>query len=108
MILFQDLIAAIPQAVFAGILFKVGYDVFDLETLVGYLRRFASRAETDPEAIFVAHKEMLIIAGTTWVTLWWDLNTAVGVFTLLFYLINKIVQPQNPIRDLKPLEQMAA
>lgn len=104
MILFQDLIALIPQAVFAGILFKVGYDVFDLETLMAYLRRFFGQHPSEPEAIFVAHKEILFIAGTTLVTVLWNLNTAVGVFTLLFYLINKLAQPNNPIRDLKPLE----
>ncbi len=108
MILFQDLIAAIPQAVFAGILFKVGYDVFDQETLLGYLGRFSTRGPTDPDAIFVAHKEMLLIAGTTLVTVLWTLNTAVGIFTLLFYLINKVVQPKNPIRDLKRRETTTA
>ena len=108
MILFQDLIAAIPQAVFAGILFKVGYDVFDQETLLGYLGRFSTRGPTDPDAIFVAHKEMLLITGTTLVTVLWTLNTAVGIFTLLFYLINKVVQPKNPIRDLKRRETTTA
>ena len=108
MVLFQDLIATIPQAVFAGILFKAGYDVCDLDTLVAYLRRFGDRSATDPASVFVAHKEMLIVAGTTLVTVMWDLNTAVGVFTLLFYLVNKVVQPHNPIRDLKPLESPAA
>ena len=29
MLLFQDMLRLIPQAVFAGVLFKVGYDVFD-------------------------------------------------------------------------------
>ena len=108
MVLFQDLIATIPQAVFAGILFKAGYDVCDLDTVLAYVRRFAGRPATDPAAVFVAHKEMLIVAGTTLVTVAWDLNTAVAVFTLLFYLVNKIVQPHNPIRDLKPLERPTA
>ena len=108
MILFQDLIAKIPQAVFAGILFKVGYDVFDQETLLGYLGRFSTRGRTDPDAIFVAHKEMLLIAGTTLVTVLWSLNSAVSIYTLLFYLINKVVQPKNPIRDLKRRESTAA
>lgn len=108
MILFQDLIAKIPQAVFAGILFKVGYDVFDQETLLGYLGRFSTRGPTDPDAIFVAHKEMLLIAGTTLVTVLWSLNSAVSIFTLLFYLINKVVQSKNPIRDLKPRETTTA
>ena len=108
MILFRDLIAAIPQAVFAGILFKVGYDVFDQETLLSYLGRFSTRGPTDPDAIFVAHKEMLLIAGTTLMTVLWTLNAAVGIFTLLFYFINKVVQPKNPIRDLKRRETTMA
>ena len=108
MFLFQDLIAAIPQAVFTGILFKVGYDVFDLDTLLTYLRRFVKRTPGTPSAIFVAHKEILLIVGTTVVTIAWNLNAAVGIFTLLFFLINKVIQPRNPIRDLKPLEEARA
>jgi SulP family sulfate permease len=108
MVLFQDLIAAIPQAVFAGILFKAGYDVFDFETLLAYLGRFYPGDTTAQDGIFVAHKEMLFITGTTLVTVLWDLNMAVGIFTLLFYLMNKIIQPQNPIRDLKQREATTA
>jgi MFS superfamily sulfate permease-like transporter len=108
MVLFQDLIAAIPQAVFAGILFKAGYDVFDFETLLAYLGRFCRGDTTAQDAIFVAHKEMLFITGTTLVTVLWDLNMAVGIFTLLFYLMNKIIQPQNPIRDLQQREATTA
>ena len=36
MMLLRDLIAMIPQAVFAGILFKVGYDVFDFDTVIAF------------------------------------------------------------------------
>ena len=31
MLIFQDLVKHIPAAVFCGVLFKVGYDVFDFE-----------------------------------------------------------------------------
>ena len=41
-------------------------------------------------------------------TVLWTLNAAVGIFTLLFYLINKVVQPKNPIRDLKRRETTTA
>ena len=75
---------------------------------IGYLGRFSTRGPPAPDAIFVAHKEMLLIAGTTLVTVLWTLNTAVGIFTLLFYLINKVVQPKNPIRDLKRRETTTA
>ncbi|MEO1995330.1 MAG: SulP family inorganic anion transporter, partial [Planctomycetaceae bacterium] len=39
MLIFQDYIGAIPVAVFVGILFKVGYDVFDWEPVVTYVRQ---------------------------------------------------------------------
>tara|TARA_Y100000588_G_scaffold394566_1_gene515753 strand:+ start:2139 stop:3473 length:1335 start_codon:yes stop_codon:yes gene_type:complete len=108
MFLFRDLIAIIPQAVFTGILFKVGYEVFDLDTLLAYFSRFVKCPSTARSAIFVAHGEVLLIIGTTLVTIVWNLNAAVGIFTLVFFFINKVLQPQNPIRDLKPLEQPTA
>ena len=111
MILFQDAINLIPKAVFAGILMKVGYDVFDwtpprlyLKELfrhpVANLHHFFSRHDDEP--IFVTNREMVIIIGTTLVTALWDLNIAVGIFTALFYLHNKVLNRKNPIRDLKP------
>ena len=111
MMLFQDLINLIPQAVFSGILLKVGYDVFDWLPLRLYvkewyrersamLHRIFSRHDDEP--IFVTHLEMLMIAGTALVTILYDLNTAVIAFTLLFYLANKIFSKTHPMRDLKP------
>ena len=107
MLLLRDLIAMIPQAVFAGILFKVGYDVFDFEPISTYVRRFAGNHRPASEQEFVAHLEMPLIVGTTLVTFLWDLNVAVVLFTCAFYLINKVIRPQNPIRDLKPDERLA-
>jgi SulP family sulfate permease len=107
MVLLRDLIAMIPQAVFAGILFKVGYDVFDLEPVIGYACRFTECRNRARGAIFVAHLEMPFIVGTTLVTFLWDLNIAVIVFTCAFYLINKVLRPHNPIRDLKPFQGLA-
>ncbi len=106
MMLLRDLIAMIPQAVFAGILFKVGYDVFDFDTVIAYARRFTASHAPAPGAIFVAHLEMPLIAGTTLVTFLWDLNIAVIAFTGVFFLTNKVLRPHNPIRDLKPDERL--
>lgn len=114
MILFQDAINLIPQAVFGGILFKVGYDVFDRLPLRLYLKElfrdpsvvlheFFSRHDDEP--IFVTNREILIIAGTTVVTVVWDLNLAVVLFTAIFYAHNKIFNKKNPMRDLKPVEE---
>lgn len=114
MVLFQDAINLIPQAVFAGILVKVGYDVFDWLPVRLYfkelfrtpsvaLHEFLSRHDDEP--IFVTNREMLIILGTTAVTAIWDLNMAVATFTALFYLHNRILNTANPMRDLKLHEE---
>ncbi|ALC15557.1 sulfate transporter [Desulfuromonas soudanensis] len=111
MILFQDAINLIPKAVFAGVLFKVGYDVFDFRPLRIYckeLTRYRARLITDffnrhdEEPIFVSNREMLLILGTAAVTIAWNLNVAVAGFTALFYLHNRLLCRGNPIRDLIP------
>jgi len=85
MLIFQDYVSLIPVAVFSGILFKVGYDVFDWEPTVIYVQRLFGK----PAAIGttnVGHWDMFFIAGTAAITLVIDLNTAVIVFTVLFYV----------------------
>ena len=81
MLLCQDLVGLIPQAVFAGVLLKVGYDVFDWKTVAALLLR-AQRGTLRPGAI-------LFIAGTTAVTVFVDLSVAVISFTALFYIIRR-------------------
>jgi len=112
MVLLQDAINLIPQAVFSGVLFKVGYDVFDWLPLRLYLKELMRDwhqvahklfSRHDDERIFVTNREILMIAGTTLLTIFWDLNVAVGSFTLLFYLLNRVLLRANPIRDLKPI-----
>ena len=102
MLIFQDYISTIPVAVFTGILFKVGYDVFDWEPCVIYVKRlFGSR---DPLGLInVGHREMFFIAGTAAVTLVADLNTAVIVFTVLFY----VARWKFTVPDLEPVETVA-
>lgn len=114
MILFQNLINLIPQAVFTGILLKVGYDVFDWLPLRLYARewyrqrnamlhRLLSRQDDAP--ILVTHREMALISGTALVTMLYDLNVAVFAFTALFYILNKWLTADNPMRDLKPVSE---
>jgi len=111
MVLFQDWINLIPKAVFVGVLIKVGYDVFDFKPLRLYCKQFAKHRSAmlkqffsrhDDEQVFVTNREMLMILGTTTITVWFDLNTAVAGFTLLFYLHNAWFNRNNPMRDLKP------
>lgn len=102
MLIFQDFIGMIPVSVFTGILFKVGYDVFDWEPFVIYVKRLMGRR--DPRGIIdVGHREMLFICGTAAVTLVKDLNTAVIAFTGLFYLARFKLK----IPDLEPAETLS-
>ena len=91
MLIFQDLIALIPQAVFTGVLIKVGYDVFDWEPVRVYLRSFREpnappASATEPR---VPHLDMLFIAGTTLVTVMVNLNVAVVSFCVLFFVVSR-------------------
>ena len=104
MLLFQDLISLIPQAVFSGLLFKVGYDVFDWTPARLYARGQLGDASSlgtvlarpsDPSRR-VSHAEALFILGTMLVTVLWNLNAAVIGFTVLFYVVRRM----TPISDL--------
>jgi len=111
LVLFQELITMIPKAVFVGVLLKVGWDVFDSIPLRLYARQVAEKrakmfrnffARHDDEPVFVTNRELLMILGTTLVTVFIDLNSAVVCFSVLFYLHNRVLNRRNPMRDLKP------
>ncbi|PCK00547.1 MAG: hypothetical protein COA45_01870 [Zetaproteobacteria bacterium] len=88
--LFKDFFAFIPSAVFCGILFKVGYDVFDWQPLKLYARQMMGKVPKDKSLPgFVSLPEILFISGTMLVTLFYDLNAAVIGFTILFYVVGK-------------------
>ena len=115
--LFQDLLNQIPKAVFVGVLIKVGYDVFDFKPLQIYLTQFMLNRNKllynflnrhDEERIFVTNRELLMISGTAIITVVVNLNVAVAMFTLLFYLHNKLFIKHNPMRDLMPIEETEA
>lgn len=88
-LLLQDAITAVPQAVFAGILFKLGYDVFDWEPL----KQFAQH-RTDKRW----HIELSIIVITAVTTVILNVMYAVTLGTLLFFLLKQLVK--TPMRDL--------
>ena len=111
MVLFQEWIGLIPKAVFVGVLMKVGYDVFDFKPLRLYCKQLTTHraamfknffSRRDDERIFVTNREVLMIIGTSAVTVCFNLNIAVAGFTLLFYLHNRVLNRRNPMRDLKP------
>ena len=100
MFVFQDLIVLIPQAVFTGVLIKVGYDVFDWTPVRIYVDEQLGR-ETGPPAPgdpLVPHFDMFFIAGTTLVTVLVNLNVAVVSFCVLFYVMMRF----TTVPDLEP------
>ncbi len=114
LVLFQDILGFIPQAVFSGILFKVGYDVLDIKPLILYFGELFSGklkffddifSSHLSEKIFVTHREMFLILLTVILTILFDLITAVGISTALFYIINNVFSKNNPMRDLTPVTE---
>jgi SulP family sulfate permease len=98
MLLFQDYINLIPQAVFAGLLIKVGYDVFDWAPVVLYVQDWLRRRAAETRRARVGHLEICLIAGTALVTILVNLNVAVLSFVLLFYILRAL---GNHIPDLQ-------
>lgn len=109
--LFQDLIAYIPQAVFSGVLLKIGLDIVDTRPLILYLKQwrrlgfkmlkpFSDRH--DEEKVFISNREVVMILSTMLASIFWGLSIAIFLLTLIFYLANHTVFSCNPIRDLEP------
>ena len=93
MLIFQDLISLIPQAVFSGVLLKVGYDVFDWVPLRQYCYQVLGQSRTQPR--LVSHFGMALIIGTTLVTVLINLSVAVIAFTIIFYAIRRFLNLED-------------
>jgi sulfate permease, SulP family len=90
---FKDMISLIPAAVFAGVLFKAGWDVFEREYISLYLKRKWSR--------FISRNfQLALIAYTTVITVLFDLNVAVVSGTILFYVLRFVFKKYN-LRDVE-------
>ncbi len=100
MVLFQDLLNYIPQAVFAGVLFKIGWDVFDKDSVIIYINQL-KKIDTGHKFKITNVEMFLFIGGTTLITVIKDLNIAVAVFTVLFILYNKVFFKSKPLQDMR-------
>ena len=100
-ILFQDILNNIPQAVFVGILIKVGHDVFDYDPFELYWAQFRNKVDALKTQIRLSHVELLIIVGCSLVTVFVNLNFAVIGFTIFFYLYNKVIGRDRVLKDMK-------
>jgi SulP family sulfate permease len=114
LLLLQDLIGFIPEAVFSGVLFRLGYDVFDFLPMRLYFKELAKGRlhivenwldRHDDEPIFVTHIEMALIVATMVITGVFNLIAAVVIATLVFYFVQKTIAHGEPLRDLKPFTE---
>lgn len=100
MLLFADLMAYIPQAVFIGILIKVGFDVFDFRPFAVYTRTIR-RQLAGKRVRILNHREMGFLSGTALLTVFVDLILAVGLFSVCFHFFNRIFG-RRWLRDYVP------
>jgi len=113
-LLLQDVIGLIPEAAFSGVLFRLGWDVFDKVPVRLYatevLRHRISFSESwlerhDEENIFVTHLEMALIVLTMVITGVVNLIAAVVLATAAFYFVQKFIAHGDPLRDLQPFTE---
>ncbi len=93
LLIFLDWIRLIPQAVFIGILFKVGYDVFDW-SIVHALSKKLKKQDTPLSLL-----DLPLIILTILVTVFYNLSAAAIGATLIFYVVQKLTN--NALPDLK-------
>lgn len=91
---FKDWIVLIPSAVFAGVLFKAGWDVCDREFVRAYFQRGWMKS-------FNRSFQLFVILLTTLITVLLDLNIAVLVGTITFYAVQKLLKSIE-ITDVEP------
>lgn len=77
MLIFQKFVTLIPQAVFCGVLVKVGYDVFDFEPFIIYIKRAVEGHVDKRRATDVLKKKYLGALAdqeydSTWEDVWAD------------------------------------
>lgn len=95
MLLLQDWLGLIPQAVFIGILLKVGWDVCDRKPIWAFVSRNINR----PNAL-----DFFTIIGTAVVTVY-NLTLAVLLFTVIYYAVTKWKTGRFPLPQ-EPTDQI--
>lgn len=88
--IFLDWIQLIPQSVFIGVLFKVGYDVFDWGVVKEARKKLSGRATP------LSWKDLPLIVLTVLATVFFNLSVAAIGATILFYIIQKLTNDSLP------------
>lgn len=91
-LVFKDYLVLVASAVFVGVLFKAGADVFDRDFLRYYFRNKWSRNR-------IRNIQLAFIAYTTIITVVFDLNIAVITGTVFFYIGKKFFNVRDAEDD---------
>ena len=84
MLIFQNFVKLIPQAVFTGVLFKVGYDVFDFEPFIIYVKQFIeTRIDARRTTDVLKKRYLSALVDLEYDSAWADVGVGVAFHVLL-------------------------
>jgi len=99
----QSLVALIPQCVLTGVLFKVGYDCFDWEPFLTYIKtQLMGQEHPGGECPVVPHSNMLFIMATCIANSFVPLHVVVLSGVALYFLVDRLIMK---VPDLVPYDQ---
>lgn len=97
-LVFKDYLVLVPAAVFIGVLFKAGLDVFDKDFINNYIKyNWKDSRKRNIQLLFIAY--------TTLMTVIIDLNIAVLTGTLFYYLAKRLWQVEDAEADLTEVSE---
>jgi SulP family sulfate permease len=97
-LVFKDYLVLVPAAVFIGVLFKAGLDVFDKDFINNYIKfNWKDSRKRNIQLLFIAY--------TTLMTVIINLNIAVITGTLFYYLAKRLWQIEDAEADLTEVSE---
>merc|ERR1711981_777094 len=101
--LFQSLVALIPQCVLTGVLFKVGYDCFDWEPFLTYIKtQLMGQEHPGGRVPVVPHSNFLFIMATCIANSFVALHIVVLSGVALYFLVDRLIMK---VPDLVPYDE---
>jgi len=103
MALLQGLVKLIPQCVLTGILFKIGYDCFDWEPFLTYIKtQLMSQEHPGGSVPVVPHSNMLFIAVVCIANMFVPMHVTVLSGVAVYFLVDRLIVK---VPDLVPYEE---
>lgn len=96
----QKIVALIPQCVLTGVLLKVGYDCFDWEPFLTYIKtQLLGKEHPGGEVPVVPHSNFLFILATSVANSFFPLHIVVLSAVVLYFIVHKFIME---VPDLVP------